>query len=98
MTLKAKIVIVCNNIIEIPGMDAAIRRRIVVLPFTSTFLDPAEYRARSFKGNLEPNSNIIDLSVEKDLLSCKSAFMYLDMQKIPVNGYTTRTCFSMYPH
>ena len=77
MTLKAKIVIVCNNIIEIPGMDAAIKRRIVVLPFTSTFLDPAEYRARSFKGNLEPNSNIIDLSVEKDLLSCKSAFMYL---------------------
>jgi len=77
MILKAKLVIVCNNIIEIPGMDAAIRRRIIVLPFTSTFLDPAEYRARSFKGNLEPNSNIIDLSVEKDLLSCQSAFMYL---------------------
>ena len=77
MTLKAKLVIVCNNIIEIPGMDAAIKRRIVVLPFTSTFLDPAEYQARRFKGNLEPNSNIIDLSVEKDLLSCKSAFMYL---------------------
>ena len=77
MILKAKLVIVCNNIIEIPGMDAAIKRRIVVLPFTSTFLDPAEYRARSFKGNLEPNSNIIDLSVEKDLLSCKAAFMYL---------------------
>ena len=77
MILKAKIVIVCNNIIEIPGMDAAIRRRIVVLPFTSTFLDPAEYTSRRFKGNLEPHSNIIDLSVEKDLLSCKSVFMYL---------------------
>ncbi len=77
MVLKAKIVIVCNNIIEIPGMDAAIRRRIVVLPFTSTFLDPAEYEARLAKGTLEPNSNIINLSVEKELLSCKSAFMYV---------------------
>lgn len=77
MVLKAKIVIVCNNIIEIPGMDAAIRRRIVVVPFTSTFLDPAEYRARTAKGTLEENSNIIDLSVERELLSCKSAFMYL---------------------
>jgi P4 family phage/plasmid primase-like protien len=81
MTLKAKLVIVCNNIIEIPGMDAAIKRRIVVLPFTSTFLDPTEYKARSFKGTLEHNSNIIDLSVEKDLISCKSAFMYVICQR-----------------
>ena len=77
MTLKAKIVIVCNNIMEIPGMDAAIRRRIVVVPFISTFLDAAEYRSREMKGTLEPCSNIIDLKVEKDLLDCKSAFMYL---------------------
>ena len=77
MTLKAKIVIVCNNIIEIPGMDAAIRRRIVVIPFASTFLDPAEYNSRREKGTLEPNTNIIDLSVEKELMSCKYAFMYL---------------------
>lgn len=77
MVLKAKIVIVCNNIIEIPGMDAAIKRRIVVIPFTSTFLDHAEYEVRMAKGTLEPNSNIINLSVEKELLSCKSAFMYL---------------------
>lgn len=77
MVLKAKIVIVCNNILEIPGMDAAIRRRIVVIPFTSTFLDPYEYQARKTKGTLEPNSNIIDLSVERELLNCKSAFMYL---------------------
>lgn len=81
MTLKTKLVIVCNNIIEIPGMDAAIRRRIIVLPFTSTFLDPAEYKTRSFKGTLEPNSNIIDLSIEKDLINCKSAFMYVICQR-----------------
>ncbi len=77
MVLKAKIVIVCNNIVEIPGLDAAIRRRIVVIPFTSTFLDPAEYQARMTKGILEENSNIINLSVERELLACKSAFMYL---------------------
>ena len=43
---------------------------IVVIPFTSTFLDPSEYKYRAVKGTLEPNSNIINLSVEKELLSC----------------------------
>lgn len=37
----------------------------------------SEYEARRAKGTLEPNSNIINLSVENELLSCKSAFMYL---------------------
>ena len=77
MVLKAKIVIVCNNIIDIPGMDAAIRRRIIVLPFISTFLDSAEYKAQQEKGTLEPNTNLIDLSVEKELMKYKSAFMYI---------------------
>ncbi len=77
MVLKAKIVIVCNNILEIPGMDAAIRRRIMVVPFNSTFLDPSEFRNKSKKGTLESNSHIIDVSVEQDLLSCKTAFMYI---------------------
>ena len=77
ITFKAKIVIVCNNIVEIPGMDAAVRRRIVVVPFTSTFLTASEHRLRSAKGTLEPNSNIIDPSVERDLLACKSAFMHI---------------------
>jgi P4 family phage/plasmid primase-like protien len=81
MVLKAKIVIVCNNIIEIPGMDAAIRRRIVVVPFSSTFLDPAEYASRMAKGTLEPNSQTIDLSVEKELMKYKAAFMYLLCRK-----------------
>jgi phage/plasmid-associated DNA primase len=68
---------VCNNVIEIPGMDAAIRRRIVVLPFVSTFLSAAEYRARSLKGTLSNESRIIDPCIERDLLGCKSAFMYM---------------------
>ena len=77
ITFKAKIVIVCNNIIEIPGMDAAIRRRVIVVPFVSTFLSANEYRARSIKGTLEPNSMTIDPSIERNLLSCKSAFMHV---------------------
>lgn len=77
MVLKAKLIIVCNNIMDIPGMDAAIRRRIVVVPFNSTFLDPAEYASRKAKGTLEPNSQTIDLSVEKELMKYKSTFMYL---------------------
>lgn len=77
VTFKAKIVIVCNNIIEIPGMDAAIKRRIVVIPFASTFLSATEYQMRDIKGTLEPNSHIINTSIEQDLLSCKTAFMYV---------------------
>lgn len=75
--LKAKIVIVCNNIIEVPGMDSAIRRRMIVIPFISTFLNPREYHSRQQRGILEQHSNIIDPLVEKELLDCKSAFMYL---------------------
>ena len=81
MTLKAKFVIVCNNIIEIPGMDAAIRRRMVVIPFTSTFLDANEYKSRQMKGTLEEGTQMIDPAVEHELLSCKSAFMYLLCRK-----------------
>lgn len=78
MTLKAKIVIVCNNIIEIPGMDAAVRRRIVVLPFITTFLDADEYMMRKKKGTLDlSRDRHIDISVEKNLMKCRSAFMYI---------------------
>lgn len=81
ITIKSKFVLVCNNIIEIPGMDAAIRRRLVVLPFLSTFLDPMEYQDKQQKGTLAKYSQIINPSIEKDLLSCTSAFMYLLCRK-----------------
>lgn len=81
MTIKSKFVIVCNNIIEIPGMDAAIRRRLVVLPFLSTFLDPQEYYEKEQKGTLAKYSQIINPTIEKNLLSCTSAFMYLLCRK-----------------
>ena len=81
MMVKAKLVIVCNNIIEIPGMDAALRRRIVVLPFVSTFLDQREYNLRSAKGTLDADVRMIDPSIESQLLACSPAFMYLICNK-----------------
>lgn len=91
MNIKSKFVIVCNNIIEIPGMDAAIRRRIVVIPFMGTFLEQAEYEEKERKGTLEEYSQIINPSIEKDILSCTSAFMYLlcrrhsENKELPLN-------------
>jgi hypothetical protein len=49
---------------------------MVVIPFTSTFLDANEYNSKLEKGTLEPDTYIIDPNIEKDLVSCKSAFMY----------------------
>eukprot|EP00850_Spirogloea_muscicola_P006495 SM000031S11504 [mRNA] locus=s31:2199:5463:+ [translate_table: standard] len=77
MMFKAKVVIVCNNVMEIMGMDAALRRRIIVLPFVSTFLDNREYGTRQTKGTLDDNSYTIDPSIERRLIKCSSAFMYL---------------------
>jgi len=77
INLKAKIVLVCNNILEIPGMDAALRRRIVVIPFYSTFLSDREYQKRQEKGTLDKNCQIINSEIEDKLLKCKSAFLYL---------------------
>lgn len=34
---KFKLVIVCNNVMEIPSIDTAFRKRLVVIPFISTF-------------------------------------------------------------
>ncbi|KAF8574770.1 hypothetical protein K439DRAFT_813563 [Ramaria rubella] len=39
MEFKAKIVLVTNNSLDAPGMDVAFRRRIVVIPFETTFSD-----------------------------------------------------------
>ena len=74
---KAKLVLVCNNVVDIPCMDPALKRRIVVIPFTSTFLTKREFASRKAKGTLDENSCVIDPKVETDLLDSCSAFMYL---------------------
>lgn len=77
MILKTKLVIVCNNVMEIPGADVAIKRRIIVIPFISKFYDASEYREKAEKGTLDEYSHIIDYKVENELLTYRSAFMYL---------------------
>jgi P4 family phage/plasmid primase-like protien len=77
ITLRAKIVLVCNNMLEIPGMDSALKRRFVVLPFLSTFLSEEEYALRKRKGILGEHCHIINNTIEKQLLSCKEAFLFL---------------------
>lgn len=77
MIFKSKLVFVCNNILDIPRMDAALRRRIVVLPFIRTFLSEKEYNTRKQKGTLQPQCRIIDPNIEKTLLDCSDVFMSL---------------------
>lgn len=74
---KAKLVLVCNNVVDIPCMDSALKRRITVIPFTSTFLTEREYASREAKGTLDENACIINPKVETDLLDSCPAFMYL---------------------
>ena len=74
---KAKLVLVCNNIVDIPCMDSALKRRITVIPFTSTFLTEREYASRKSKGTLDEKACIIDSTVETNLLDSCPAFMYL---------------------
>jgi len=53
---KAKIVIVANNSLETPGADVAFRRRVVVIPFESTFVD-----------NLKKNRNTYQFKIDEDM-------------------------------
>jgi P4 family phage/plasmid primase-like protien len=77
INIRAKLVLVCNNVLEIPGMDIALKRRFVVLPFISTFLPEEEYNNRKNKGTLGSNVHIINKKIEEELLSCKEAFMHM---------------------
>ena len=86
---KAKLVLVCNNVVDIPCMDPALKRRIVVIPFTSTFLTKREFASRKAKGTLDTNACIIDPKVETELLNSNScsAFMYLICKRFhEING------------
>ena len=86
---KAKLVLVCNNVVDIPCMDPALKRRIVVIPFTSTFLTKREFASRRARGTLDTNACIIDPKVETELLNSNScsAFMYLICKRFhEING------------
>jgi P4 family phage/plasmid primase-like protien len=72
MKVKCKLVIVCNNAMEIPDMDAAFRRRLVVVPFMSTFVDEDEYEE---KAENIPHCYKLDPDMEDKVLGYKDVFL-----------------------
>lgn len=76
MEFKAKIVIVTNNPIDAPGMDVAFRRRILVIPFETTFDDKKKDNDKSkYRLPMEPD-------MEKKMFKYREAFL-----RILVNEY-----------
>ncbi|OZJ01572.1 hypothetical protein BZG36_05778, partial [Bifiguratus adelaidae] len=72
MKVKCKLVIVCNNAMEIPDMDAAFRRRLVVVPFMSTFVDEDEYEEKA--ANIQ-HCYMLDPDMEDKVLGYKDVFL-----------------------
>jgi len=68
MEFKAKIVIVTNNPIEAPGMDIAFRRRIIVIPFETTFSDEK-------RDNKDKHQLPINLDMEREIFRYREAFL-----------------------
>jgi P4 family phage/plasmid primase-like protien len=58
MEFKAKIVVVANNALEVPGMDVPFRRRIVVIPFESTFTNSKDNGEYVFPEDVEMEEKI----------------------------------------
>jgi P4 family phage/plasmid primase-like protien len=69
--IKAKFFIVTNRAMDAPNMDSAFRRRLVVVPFESTFLTREEYWERKDK----TNCHIVDPDMEERILDYADAFM-----------------------
>lgn len=58
----AKLVIVANNRMETIGLDSALRRRFLVIPFESTFVTKAEYEARKHS-----NQSVANYYIREDI-------------------------------
>lgn len=74
--VKGKIVLVCNNIISIPDMDSALRRRTVVIPFISTFVRDEVC--------LENNTYMMNSGIETILEQSREAFLYILTQEYKI--------------
>jgi P4 family phage/plasmid primase-like protien len=89
MEFKAKMVIVANNAMEVPNMDAAFRKRMVVIPFESTFTN-------SPRGDFQFP---IDVDMEEKMFKYREAFLNLlvreyeefDKEKLYIPRYVRET-------
>jgi P4 family phage/plasmid primase-like protien len=77
MVVRAKIVIVCNGTMEIVGLDSALRRRIHVIPFSTTFLTRSEMEEEKSKGKEMSKCRLLDPYVESELIGLADVFFYL---------------------
>lgn len=74
---KFKLVIVCNNAVEIPNIDRAFRQRLIVIPFESTFWNKDDYRKRKRKGILEKHDFPMDMSIARDIAKYAKVFFHM---------------------
>lgn len=90
ISIKAKFVLVCNNTMEIIGLDAASRRRIHVIPFETSFLTQAEIAREHNKGNNILRYRVMDYKIESQLQDLADVFFYLLVQEF--KRFRLRSC------
>ena len=73
--VKCKLVHICNFPTAGSNVDAAFKRRVVVLKFTSTFVDEDEYQQHIDNGTLNSNIFRIDERVEDYLRTLGDTFL-----------------------
>jgi phage/plasmid-associated DNA primase len=77
MEFKAKLVIVTNNQLDAPGMDAAFMRRIITIPFESTF-------SETMSENVEGYQFPIDTRMESKILGYREVFMRIILREYEI--------------
>ncbi|OAQ29128.1 phage/plasmid primase [Linnemannia elongata AG-77] len=70
-TPKFKLVLVCNNVMEIPNADIAFRNRLVVIPFVSTFVTREDYNGMK-KGK---HTYIMDTGIARNIAEYADVFL-----------------------
>lgn len=70
-TPKFKLVLVCNNVMEIPNADIAFRNRLVVIPFASTFVTRDDYDGMK-KGK---HTYIMDTGIARNIAEYADVFL-----------------------
>jgi P4 family phage/plasmid primase-like protien len=71
---KFKLVMVCNNVMEIPNIDVAFTNRLVVIPFKSTFYTKDNYNSKKNKG---PYDFLMDTKLGRNIGSYATVFLHM---------------------
>lgn len=68
---KFKLVLVCNNVMEIPNADLAFRNRLVVIPFVSTFVTKEDYNGMT----KNKHTYIMDTGIARNIAEYADVFL-----------------------